>query len=100
MIASQLAGRRTGAPRVADQGDIVKRHYEAILSHYGLAAGVRIARKHLGWYVAGLVEQGHLCPQGATFWRRRLVHTDDPNHVRTAIAVLYDDAACGIRRAA
>jgi nifR3 family TIM-barrel protein len=34
--------------------DIVARHYEAMLSHYGVALGVRCARKHLGWYLDGL----------------------------------------------
>lgn len=29
-------------------------HYDMILSHYGLVPGVRIARKHLGWYLDGL----------------------------------------------
>lgn len=31
--------------------DLVCRHYEAMLSHYGAAAGLRHARKHLGWYL-------------------------------------------------
>ena len=34
--------------------DIVARHYEAMLSHYGTALGVKCARKHLGWYLDGL----------------------------------------------
>jgi tRNA-dihydrouridine synthase B len=29
-------------------------HYEAMLLHYGVAVGMRIARKHLGWYSKGL----------------------------------------------
>ena len=55
------AATRTGerARRILplrEQGEIVQRHYEAILPHYGIADGVRIARKHLGWYVAGLAK--------------------------------------------
>ncbi|MCC7319505.1 MAG: tRNA dihydrouridine synthase DusB [Rubellimicrobium sp.] len=30
--------------------DFVSEHYEAMLSFYGTALGLRIARKHLGWY--------------------------------------------------
>ncbi|MBB4001510.1 tRNA dihydrouridine synthase DusB [Aurantimonas endophytica] len=31
--------------------DLVEEHYEAMLSHYGAEAGLRRARKHLGWYL-------------------------------------------------
>jgi tRNA-dihydrouridine synthase len=38
-----------------DAADIVAdyavAHYEAMLSHYGEATGIRHARKHLGWYL-------------------------------------------------
>ncbi len=30
--------------------DVVSEHYEAILRFYGRDLGVRVARKHLGWY--------------------------------------------------
>jgi nifR3 family TIM-barrel protein len=33
--------------------ELVSGHYEAILAHYGVAVGVRAARKHLGWYLEG-----------------------------------------------
>lgn len=38
------------APHGRELGAVVSDHYEAILSHYGLHTGVRIARKHLAWY--------------------------------------------------
>jgi nifR3 family TIM-barrel protein len=50
---------RTGQMPVEPSGralaDLVHRHYDAILRHYGPIVGVRAARKHLGWYadVAG-----------------------------------------------
>jgi len=43
-------GSRETGPRGAELGDLIIEHYEAILSHYGQSAGLRIARKHLGWY--------------------------------------------------
>ncbi|MDJ0608166.1 MAG: tRNA dihydrouridine synthase DusB [Kiloniellales bacterium] len=50
-----LAGRKPrGEPALERQGEIVRRHYEAILGHYGKVLGVRIARKHLGWYARSL----------------------------------------------
>lgn len=51
-IAAALYG--TQAPRVprgAALADLVAGHYEAMLGFYGRDLGLRIARKHLGWYV-------------------------------------------------
>jgi tRNA-dihydrouridine synthase len=33
--------------------DLIRSHYEGMLSHYGIAVGLRAARKHLGWYLDG-----------------------------------------------
>ena len=30
---------------------MVQGHYEAMLSFYGVDLGLRVARKHLGWYM-------------------------------------------------
>jgi tRNA-dihydrouridine synthase B len=38
-------------PTGAALADLVGEHYEAILTFYGSALGVRVARKHLGWYL-------------------------------------------------
>jgi tRNA-dihydrouridine synthase B len=51
-IAAALHG--TPAPRVpqgAGLVDLVGAHYEAMLDFYGRDLGLRVARKHLGWYV-------------------------------------------------
>jgi tRNA-dihydrouridine synthase B len=49
---------RTGArlpdPTLAEQYTMVQAHFDAMLSHYGAETGVRMARKHLGWYSKGL----------------------------------------------
>jgi nifR3 family TIM-barrel protein len=101
MVAQQLEpGRGRACPSIAEQGEIVQRHYEAILSHYGIGDGVRVARKHLGWYVAGLAKSGHLSLRDALFWRSELVGASDPKKVRAGIAVLYEAAAEGMRSAA
>ncbi|HVY12851.1 MAG TPA: tRNA dihydrouridine synthase DusB [Alphaproteobacteria bacterium] len=34
---------------------LILEHYERMLGHYGMEAGIRIARKHLGWYSKGYV---------------------------------------------
>ncbi len=43
-------GERRPEPAGAELKAIAVEHYEALISHYGDAAGNRIARKHIGWY--------------------------------------------------
>ncbi|SDC13787.1 tRNA dihydrouridine synthase DusB [Ruegeria marina] len=38
-------------PRGQALVDMVTRHYEAMLAFYGAELGLRVARKHLGWYM-------------------------------------------------
>lgn len=47
-------GRRQPEPDLAAQKAILLHHYAAILDHHGEATGVRLARKHIGWYSKGL----------------------------------------------
>ena len=49
-------------------------HYDAILEHYGQEKGVRVARKHLGWYAGGLPNAARL--------RAAVNAEDDPGRVR------------------
>jgi tRNA-dihydrouridine synthase B len=49
------------------------RHYDAMLAHYGVERGVKVARKHLAWYCAGL--------SGAAEARARLFRLEDPKAV-------------------
>ncbi len=50
-IASEIEGTKiTKEPEGSQFLEIVKEHYEAILSFYGTTQGVRQARKHIGWY--------------------------------------------------
>src|ERR1700722_12107085 len=53
-------GERLPDPSLAEQYATVRTNFEAMLSHYGSETGVRMARKHLGWYSKGL-------PQSAEF---------------------------------
>ncbi len=50
------SGRRLPDPPLAEQHATVKEHYAAMLAHYGTTAGLRIARKHIGWYTKGLAK--------------------------------------------
>lgn len=47
-------GEQRADPSLAEQYGLLIEHYRAILEHYGTDVGVKIARKHLGWYTKGL----------------------------------------------
>ena len=54
-VAHTLAtGARLPDPLPALRQRIMQEHYDAMLAQYGTEAGLRLARKHLGWYVRGL----------------------------------------------
>ncbi|MBL8447782.1 MAG: tRNA dihydrouridine synthase DusB [Zoogloeaceae bacterium] len=52
-------GRRLPPPSVAEVHRICRTHLAAIHAFYGEEAGVRIARKHMGWYAAGFAGAAH-----------------------------------------
>jgi tRNA-dihydrouridine synthase B len=54
-IARYLAtGARAPRPTVAEMRAVVLEHLEGLYALYGEEHGLRIARKHLGWYASGL----------------------------------------------
>ena len=75
------SGQRRPPPALAQQMDILIDHFEAMLTHYGIEAGVRVARKHVGWYSRGL-------PGGAAF-RGEVMRIADPEAVKDAIRNFY-----------
>src|SRR3546814_13221761 len=58
-IAHYLAtGELLPPPSLAQVRDILLGHLRALHDFYGAPAGVRIARKHLGWYATDRPENG------------------------------------------
>ncbi|GAB1480399.1 tRNA dihydrouridine synthase DusB [Paracoccaceae bacterium] len=83
-IAHQLHG--TPAPEVpqgAALADLVAEHYEASLSFYGVELGLKVARKHLGWY---------LDAAGATSLRGAVLTADDPATVLRLLPEAFAEA--------
>ena len=74
-------GARLPDPALSDQLAIVEAHYEEILSHHGTHCGVRIARKHLGWYAKGL--------PGAVGYRAQVNRAEDPSDVKSMVRDFY-----------
>lgn len=52
-IAAALVGREVHAPTLAEQYRVMREHLRDLHAFYGERAGVRIARKHVGWYLDG-----------------------------------------------
>jgi tRNA-dihydrouridine synthase B len=77
-------GERLPDPPLAAQRDILLEHYDAMMSHYGVETGVRVARKHLGWYARGFA--------GAADFRNRVMKLSDPAAVRAAVNEAWDAA--------
>lgn len=75
-------GRMPSAPSLAVQRDLVLEHYQAMLSHYGERAGVRVARKHLAWYIRDFAS--------APAVRRAVNQADDPHAVMALISEAFD----------
>ena len=70
-------GEKRAAPAGAELAELALEHYDSILSHYGIRYGVRIARKHLGWYLDGS-DLGADMPSDL---RRLLMTSNDPDEV-------------------
>jgi tRNA-dihydrouridine synthase B len=86
-IAAGLEGRSpTARPTGAELAAIVSEHYEGVLDEYGIAVGVRAARKHLDWYLeaAGLAIEPGL--------RKRLLQSETPTEVLGLIELVFGGA--------
>ena len=75
------SGRRLPDPPLAEQHAVVKEHYAAMLTHYGTQAGLRIARKHIGWYTKGLAKSAE--------FRARVNNLGDADEVFAMIDRFY-----------
>ncbi len=84
-VSAALAGRRV--PEAPDAGEfvaMVEDHYERMLGFYGRDLGLRVSRKHLGWYMDTAATGGAL--------RGRILRATDPEEVQ---ALLPEALAAG-----
>jgi len=75
-------GERVPDPPLHRQLATVLEHYEAMLLHYGRETGLRMARKHLGWYSKGL--------HGSSEFRSEINRVSDPETVKTMLRAFYE----------
>ncbi|MGF7162645.1 nifR3 family TIM-barrel protein [Rhodoligotrophos appendicifer] len=84
-------GSGIALPSIAMQGELVAEQYAMMIDHYGDRLGLRSARKHLGWTVDVLREDGRLSSQQAASWRRILCQSEDASAVLNHLRVLYSN---------
>ena len=71
------------------QCQIAQSHYEAMLETYGRELGVRVSRKHIGWYL----ETSGRPEKSVRAWRRRLCTEAAAKAVLAGLSDFYDEAA-------
>ena len=85
LLAQVMHWWKTGGglddPGLDVQFETMMEHYEAMLSHYGRDTGVKMARKHLGWYTKGL--------PGSAEFRNMVNFVDDADQVMRALRDFY-----------
>jgi tRNA-dihydrouridine synthase B len=74
-------GTRVADPSKTEKCAVVLSHYDALLEHYGEYKGMRIARKHLAWYAAGL--------HSANAFRVKVNTEENPERVKELIIEVF-----------
>jgi nifR3 family TIM-barrel protein len=77
-------GRQPTEPTAEEIAEIALEHYDAMLSRYGIAVGVRHARKHLGWYMDQVATE-----VGEASLRRAVLTESDPSQVQALLRVWF-----------
>ena len=84
------SGKHLPAPQVTEIRDVLVRHLHDLYALYGEQGGVRVARKHIGWYVRGLA--------GASEFRQSMNRLETARQQLAAVEIhLAGLAACGDR---
>ena len=74
-------GEKLETPDFDEQYATLVEHYNDMLDHYGRETGVKIARKHLGWYTKGM--------HGSAEFRNQVNFIDDADQVLAELERFY-----------
>ena len=74
-------GTEAPEPTIDLKYSVLVEHYETMLSHYGRDVGVKVSRKHLGWYTKGI--------PGSAEFRNKINFVDDSDEVIRLLAEFY-----------
>jgi len=74
-------GQKLDPPSIKEQLATILAHYDDMIEHYDIVHGVRIARKHIGWYSSGL--------HGSSEFRQTVNSFTDPTQVKEYVNDFY-----------
>ncbi len=84
-VTSELKGEAPIAtPSIEQQKKIVLNHFNEMIDHYGETTAIPLARKHIGWYSAGI--------KSSSEFRAKINTTQGADNVRAEIERFYDNA--------
>lgn len=84
-VTSELKGEAPIAtPSIEEQKKIVLNHFNEMIDHYGETTAIPLARKHIGWYSAGI--------KSSSEFRAKINTTQGADNVRAEIERFYDNA--------
>ncbi|MCX5617992.1 tRNA dihydrouridine synthase DusB [Bombella sp. TMW 2.2543] len=91
LVQSLRSGVDVPDPDLATEKEIVLKHYHMMMDYFGERPGLRLARKHVSWYSAGL--------PGSAAFRAEVNRLDEAPAVIALLERFYDEAiAAGIVR--
>ncbi|TPW34198.1 tRNA dihydrouridine synthase DusB [Oecophyllibacter saccharovorans] len=82
LVASLRSGQDVPDPTLAQEKEIALRHYRMMLAHFGERPGLRLARKHVSWYSAGL--------PGSAAFRAAVNRMEHSEEVLSFMSAFYD----------
>ena len=82
-VMEHFAGNDFTPPTLEEQRDILLEQLDDMLSLYGSVVGVRMARKHIGWYSNGM--------KSAAEFRRKINTTPEADDLKQIIRNFYDE---------
>ncbi|MEI6187490.1 MAG: tRNA dihydrouridine synthase DusB [Alphaproteobacteria bacterium] len=74
-------GKIIPQPELDEQFATILEHYDDMLIHYGNDLGIRMARKHIGWYTSGL--------KNSAEFRHAFNQVSDANHAKELLYEFY-----------
>lgn len=89
-IEGALAGADIPEPELEDRLDIALTHFDESLAFYGERLGLKVFRKHLGWYVENGPSPAD--PAQRRLDKARLCRLERPDEVRAGLKALWQDS--------
>lgn len=87
----QVADHQTNSKVVLEKQrlEVIQNHYDDMLSFYGKAQGVRIARKHLKAYLNQYHKDGFICAEEQRLSWKLICKQENPDAVKDSLSELF-----------